>query len=186
MEKYDKDPSMSDRSIHNACCIKTEDGNDSNIAAVSYHDLHCIKTESGSDTHMDGDMDHDLHCIKTESGSDTHMIGDMEHDLHCIKAESVSDTNMVGDLDHDLHYIKAKCDINGKNAEFNNLKPDCTKTGQAYVGLYTKSSMLFIKSQPEDASPMEYYHQNKSEYTQSKSAIKAGVSTDCSTTCWCQ
>jgi hypothetical protein len=156
MEKYDKDQSMSDRSIHNACCIKTEDGNDSNIADVSYHDLHCIKTESGSDTHMDGDMEHDLHCIKKESGSDTHVDGDMEHDLHCIKAE---------------------CDINGKNAEFNNLKPDCTKTGQAFVGLDTKPYMLYIKSEPQDVAPMEYYHQNTSEYTQSEAVKPESVQT---------
>jgi hypothetical protein len=57
MEKYDKDPSMPDRSFHTPCCIQMENCSDSNIAAVSVHDLHCIKTESGSDTHMDGDME---------------------------------------------------------------------------------------------------------------------------------
>jgi hypothetical protein len=76
----------------------------------------------------------------------------MYHDLHCIKIESGSDTNI---------------------AEFKNLATDCTKAKQASVVLDTKSSVLYIKSEPQDDAPMEYHHQN----TQSEAVTPETVQT---------
>jgi hypothetical protein len=150
MEKYDKDPAVPDVSIHKSCCIKT-DGTHMN--GDMDHELDCIKAENGSDTNMDGRKDHDLHCIKLDRDIDTHMDGDMDHNLHCIKTESVSGTTYP---------------------DFNNPTPDCTiKTEQASIVLNTKSSVLYIKSEPQDDAPMEYHHQNTSEYTHSE-AVKPG------------
>jgi hypothetical protein len=194
MEKYGKHPSLPGVSIPKSCSIKTEADSDSNMAAIHYHDLHCIKAESVSDTYMDGDRDnivhcviaetasdrnmdghssHKLHCIKSESGSDRNMDGHSSHELHCIKAESVSSTYMDDEMYHALHCIKTESGRDTNIAEFNTLATDCTKTEQASVVLDTKSSVLYIKSEPQDDAPVEYHHQNTSEYTHSE-AVKTG------------
>jgi hypothetical protein len=83
MEKYDKDPSVSDASIHTSYCIKTEAGSFSNIVDESGHELHHIKTESDIDTYM---TYFNNPTSDTKSGIAT--IGlDTKSSVSCIKLE---------------------------------------------------------------------------------------------------
>jgi imidazoleglycerol phosphate dehydratase HisB len=104
--------------------------------------------------------------------NDPSMADDTVHTSCCIKTESGGNSNVSA---HELHRIKPERDIGTYMTDFNNPTSDI-KSGVATTGLDIKSSVLWIKSEPQDYPPMQSDRNNAHQRGTEKTVVHpAGV-----------